>query len=218
MEMSSANYCPHCGAEVQGDSLFCATCGRPLVGGGDSGRTGPLPHFPGPHSVFDRPFVGALHRLLALQDLEALQGAYGRSGVPNLARADRLCANLRLLQGSRPPAHFWRSGHRRPGCRFRLSRAWPLAHCSLDGCDCSLRKARQSHLCWLVVSIAAQLWMMLHAQPRINYYWDNAYGARLRGMSIGKGEVVIVIIGVLGWLGTLTSIFVDPTTMQNGGA
>ena len=70
----------------------------------------------------------------------------------------------------------------------------------------------------LVVSIGAQLWMMLHAQPRINYYWDHAYGARLRGMGIGKGEIIVAVIGVFGWMGTLASIFVDPAAVQNGGA
>ena len=48
--------------------------------------------------------------------------------------------------------------------------------------------------------------MVLHAQPRINYYWDHAYGSRLRGMGIGKGEVIVIIFGALGWISTLSGI------------
>ena len=62
-----------------------------------------------------------------------------------------------------------------------------------------------------VVSILAQIYMLLHAQPRINYYWDQTYGSRLRGMGIGKGEVLVVIVGLLfGWpsfIATLTGAF-----------
>ena len=41
MEMSSANYCPHCGAEAQADTLFCSNCGRPIVGGSESSAAVP---------------------------------------------------------------------------------------------------------------------------------------------------------------------------------
>ena len=38
MEMSSVSHCPHCGAEIQGDSLFCGACGRPIVAEGIRAR------------------------------------------------------------------------------------------------------------------------------------------------------------------------------------
>ena len=60
-----------------------------------------------------------------------------------------------------------------------------------------------------VVSIVAQIYMLLHAQPRINYYWDHVYGSRLRGVGIGKGEVIVVIVALLfvwpSFIATITS-------------
>ena len=49
MEMSSTNYCPHCGAAAQGDSLFCSSCGRPIVGGSESGA--PVPYLISPARI-----------------------------------------------------------------------------------------------------------------------------------------------------------------------
>ena len=49
MEMSGANYCPHCGAEAQGDSLFCSNCGRPVVGGSEP--SAPVPYLISPARI-----------------------------------------------------------------------------------------------------------------------------------------------------------------------
>ena len=50
-----------------------------------------------------------------------------------------------------------------------------------------------------MASIIAGVWMVLHAQPRINYYWDQMYGSRLRGVALGKGEVIVGAVGVFAW-------------------
>ena len=61
--------------------------------------------------------------------------------------------------------------------------------------------------------------MMLHAQPRINYFWDQTYGARLRGVAFGKGEIILVIvIGALGSGLALIALHIrrPGNAMQNG--
>ena len=68
------------------------------------------------------------------------------------------------------------------------------------------RSELMTSLLMRIVSIVAGIWMVLHAQPRINYYWDHAYGSRLRGMGIGKGEIIVIIFGALGWISTLSGI------------
>ena len=67
-----------------------------------------------------------------------------------------------------------------------------------------------------IASLVAQIWMMLHAQPRINLYWEHVYGSRLRGVEVGAGEVIVAFVGVIAWLVTLASLFVSPEMAQNG--
>ena len=56
------------------------------------------------------------------------------------------------------------------------------------------------------VAIVAGIWLLLHAQPRINYYWYQVYGGRLLGVTVGKGEILVGIIGALGWYSAITGI------------
>lgn len=51
-----------------------------------------------------------------------------------------------------------------------------------------------------IVSITAGIWMLLHAQPRMNYYWNHVYGSRMVEMEVGKGEVLIGFLGALAWI------------------
>jgi hypothetical protein len=55
-----------------------------------------------------------------------------------------------------------------------------------------------------MASIIAGVWMVLHAQPRINYYWGQVYGSRLRGVVLGKGDLILGVFGILAWT---TAIF-----------
>ena len=57
-----------------------------------------------------------------------------------------------------------------------------------------------------LINIGLGIWMILHAQPRLNYYWNNAYGIRLIGMGLGKGEILVLVIGAFAWLGTISGI------------
>ena len=57
-----------------------------------------------------------------------------------------------------------------------------------------------------LINVGLGIWMILHAQPRLNYYWNNAYGARLIGMGLGKGEILVLVIGAFAWFGTISGI------------
>ena len=217
MEMSSANYCPHCGVEVQGDSLFCATCGRPLVGGGDSGE--PAPFLISPARIV---FLTVLS--LGLYTVYWLYKTWKHYREHTGGRVypiwHGLTAFVPIYGSFRAHAHLRTFGDLATAAGLSIPFIPGLAFGALLIGWLRLFVAEGSPiaLVLLVVSIGAQLWMMLHAQPRINYYWDHAYGARLRGMGIGKGEIIVAVIGVFGWMGTLASIFVDPAAVQNGGA
>ena len=216
MEMSSTNYCPHCGAAAQGDSLFCSSCGRPLVTGSES--SGPVPYLISPTRIVLLSILS-----LGLYTVYWLYKTWKHYRDHTGAKAYPIWHGLTTfvpIYGSfRAHSHLRTFGelasaagmavHFVPGLAFGAMLIGWLRLFAAEGSPVALLL--------LVVSLIAQIWMMLHAQPRINYYWDQVYGARLRGVGIGKGEIIVVIIGVFGWLGTLASLFVDPTMVQNGG-
>lgn len=57
-----------------------------------------------------------------------------------------------------------------------------------------------------LINVGLGIWMILHAQPRLNYYWHNAYSGRLTSMALGKGEILVLAFGVFAWFSTLTGI------------
>lgn len=57
-----------------------------------------------------------------------------------------------------------------------------------------------------LVNIGLGIWMILHAQLRINYYWHSTFGNRLIGMPLGKGEILVLVIGVFLWFATISGI------------
>ncbi len=61
-------------------------------------------------------------------------------------------------------------------------------------------------LLFRLLNIALGIWMVFHAQIRINYYWGHVFGHRLVGMALGKGEILILVLGAIIWFGTLTGI------------
>ncbi len=215
MEMSSTHYCPHCGIQVQPDSIFCATCGRPIVGGMES--SGPVPFLISPARIVFLSILSlGLYTIYWLyktwKHYKEHSGAnvypvwHGLTGFVPIYGSFRAHAHLRtfgdLASASGLSIPF------SPGLAFIAMLIGWLRLFVADGSAISLAL--------LVVSLLAQIWMMIHAQPRINYFWDQTYGSRLRGISVGKGEIILAVFGVLAWLGTIVSIFVDPATMQNG--
>ena len=57
-----------------------------------------------------------------------------------------------------------------------------------------------------LANIGLGIWMIFHAQIRINYYWGQVFGDRLIGMALGKGEILVIAIGALLWFGTISGI------------
>ena len=205
MVMPSANYCPHCGAEAQGDSLFCSDCGRPIVGGSES--SAPVPYLISPNRIILMTILS-----LGLYTVYWLYKTWKHYKEHTGARAypvwHGLTAFVPIYASFRAHAHLRTFGELASAAGLQIYYAPRLAFGAMLVGLLRLFVAEGSaaSLVVLAVSIVAQIWMMLHAQPRINYYWDHAYGSRLRGMSIGKGEIIVVIFGVVGWISTLSGI------------
>ena len=68
------------------------------------------------------------------------------------------------------------------------------------------RSELMTGLVFRIINIALGIWMVFHAQTRFNFYWSNVFGGRLIGMPLGKGEIVVVVFGVLAWFSVITGI------------
>lgn len=53
-----------------------------------------------------------------------------------------------------------------------------------------------------VLSTAIATALIVWAQGNLNQYWEKVKGANLREARIGIGEVIIVLVGLLAWVGT----------------
>ena len=216
MEMSSANYCPHCGAEAQADTLFCSNCGRPVVGGSES--SAPVPYLISPTRIV---LLSVLS--LGLYTLYWLYKTWKHykehTGAAAYPVWHGLTALVPIYGSFRAHAHLRTFGELASAAGLTLHLAPGLAFGAMlvGWLRVGLAEGSPASLLVLLVSLVAQIWMMLHAQPRINYYWDQVYGSRLRGVAVGKGEIIVVIFGALGWLGTISSLFGETGMAQNGG-
>ena len=216
MEMSGAKQCPHCETMVQPDAIFCADCGRPVVGGGDSGAPAPLLISPA-RIVFLTILSLGLYTVYWLYKTWKHYRDHTGSVVYPIWHG--LTAFVPLYGSFRAHAHLRTFGELSGavGLAFTFSPGIAFAAMLIGWLRLFVAEGSPASLLLLVLSITVQLWMMLHAQPRMNAYWDHAYGARLRGVSVGKGEIIVAVIGILGWLGIVVSMFVDPVaTTQNG--
>ena len=215
MEMSNTKQCPHCDVQVSVDALFCDTCGRPVVGGGDSGA--PAPYLISPARIVFLTILSlGLYTVYWLYKTWQHYRDHTGAGVYPVWHG--LTALVPIYGSFRAHAHLRSFGElgSTVGLTLAFSPGLAFGAMLIGWLRLFVAEGSPISLVLLVVSLLAQLWMMLHAQPRINYYWDHAYGPRLRSMSIGKGEIIVIVIGALGWLGTLASIFIDPVAMQNG--
>lgn len=207
MEMSSANYCPHCGVEVQPDSIFCATCGRPVVGG-IMETSEPLPYLISPARIV---LLSIL--TLGLYTTYWLYKTWKHYKEHTGAQVNPIWHGLTSfvpVYGSfRAHAHLRTFGELASGAGLMVPFSPGLAFFALlvGWFGVFVFWSVPLTLLLQIVSIVAQMYMLLHAQPRINYYWDQTYGSRLRGIGIGKGEVLVVIFGLLfGWPSFITTI------------
>ena len=106
MEMSSANYCPHCGAEAHGESLFCASCGRPVVGGSEP--SAPVPYLISPTRIVLLSVLSlGLYTLYWLyKTWKHYKEHTGAAAYPVWHGLTGACPYLRLLPRPRSPAHI----------------------------------------------------------------------------------------------------------------
>ena len=242
MEMTGANFCPHCGAEAQGDSLFCSNCGRPIVGGSES--SAPVPYLISPNRIIIMS-LASFGLYLFYWLYKTWQHYRDHTGAAVYPVWHGLTLFLPIYSSFRAHAHFRAFGELasragldlrfNPGLAFSVVLAGfilsivaggvssievvevidpvtgeqaidPETELGLTEIINPTRSELMTSLLMRIVSIVAGIWMVLHAQPRINYYWDHAYGSRLRGMGIGKGEIIVIIFGVLGWISTLSGV------------
>ena len=242
MEMSGTNYCPHCGAETQGESLFCSSCGRPLVTSSES--SGPVPYLISPTRIVLLSILSfGLYLLYWLY--KTWKHYKEHTGAVAYPVWHALTLFVPIYSSFRAHAHLRTFGElaSRAGLEIRFSPGLaffivlagfilsivaggvssvefvavidpttgeqaidPVTGQGLSEIINPTRSELMMSLFLRIVSIVAGIWMVLHAQPRINYYWDHVYGGRLRGMTVGKGEILIGIIGVLAWLSTISGI------------
>ena len=57
-----------------------------------------------------------------------------------------------------------------------------------------------------VISLAATTALIVWAQGSLNRYWETVEGGKLTYARIGRGEVLIVLLGLLAWVGTLVPV------------
>ena len=242
MEMSSANHCPHCGAEAQGDSLFCASCGRPMVNGSEPDA--PVPYLISPNRILFMSFLSfGLYLLYWLY--KTWKHYKEHTGAEAYPIWHALTLFIPIYSSFRAHAHFRTFGELgsrvgldlrfSPGLAFSIVLAGFILSIVAGGISSvevvqvvdpvtgeqainpdtgeglteiinPTRSELIVSLLLRMVSIVAGIWMLLHAQPRINYFWNHVYGGRLRGMSLGKGEALISVLGVLAWFGTINSV------------
>ena len=205
MESSSERNCPRCGTQVEQDALFCPGCGTPMTGPTPQSSAVPVPYLISPLRVV---LLGVLSLgLYTPYWLYKTWKHYKEHTGENVFPVwHGLTAIVPVYGSFRAHAHLRIFGELAAAAGLALAFAPGLGFGALLVGWLRLIVAEGSPASYvlLAVSIIAQLWMILHAQPRINAYWLHQYGSRVVSMGLGKGEVVVTIIGVVGWLGILS--------------
>ena len=235
MELSSTTHCPHCGTEIQGDSLFCASCGRLLAG--DEESSTPVPYLISPVRIL---FMGFLSFGFYLfywlyktwkqyhyhSGAVAHPIAHGLTGFVPIYGSFRAHAHLRTF--GELAGQIGLSLRLRPGLAFiavmvflllSFAAGWvssvefvevidpvtgeqaidPATELGLTEVINPTRSELIMSLLLRMTSVIVVIGMILHAQSRINYYWDQVYGARLRSVTLGKGELILGVFGIIAW-------------------
>lgn len=58
-----------------------------------------------------------------------------------------------------------------------------------------------------MLSISIIAWLLWHVQGNLNSYWHHVSSGRLLDARLGVAEVIFALIGVLGWIDTLVTLF-----------
>ena len=240
MELSSANYCPHCEAETQANSIFCPSCSRPLVSGAES--SAPVPYLISPGRILFMSFLSFgfylyywLYKTWKQYHYHSGEAAHpiahGLTGLVPIYGSFRAHAHLRTFGELASQAGL--SLRLNPGFAFVavtvvlllfFVAGWvssvelvpvidpvtgepvidPVTGEGFTEVINPTRSELIKSLFLRMASVMVVIWMMLRAQPRINYYWDQVYGSRLRGVVLGKGDLILGVFGILAWT---TAIF-----------
>lgn len=213
--MSSANYCPHCGAQVQSDSIFCASCGRPVVGGMES--SAPLPFLISPTRIVLLSILSfGIYTLYWFYKTWSHYKEHTRAVVYPVWHG--LTLIVPIYGSFRAHAHMRSFAElaTAEGIATRLAPGWAFGVILVTSLSGWARVSPNVAIVIAVVGLVAQVWLMIHAQASINYFWSQVYGSRLRDVAVGKGEILISVLGVLLWLLILAGLFVEPEVAQNG--
>ncbi len=203
MESTGAPRCPRCGSQTDPDALLCPICGTPITGRTQSGE--PVPYLISTTRIIILNVLSlGLYTIYWLY--KTWQQYRDHTGEQAFPVWHGLTAFVPIYGSFRAHAHLRIFGELAAAAGLALAFAPGLAFAAVLVGWLRLFVAEGSAASYalLAVSIIAQLVMMLHAQPRITAYWLHTYGSRVVSIGVGKGEIIVVIFGVLGWLGILT--------------
>ena len=203
MESTGAPQCPRCGAETDPDALFCPSCGTPMTSTTRSAE--PVPYLISTTRIIILNILSlGLYTIYWLY--KTWQQYRDHTGEQAFPVWHGLTAFVPIYGSFRAHAHLRIFGELAAAAGLALAFAPGLAFAAVlvGWLRLFVAEASAASYALLAVSIIAQLVMMLHAQPRITAYWLHTYGSRVVSVGVGKGEIIVVIFGVLGWLGILT--------------
>ena len=202
MESTGERYCPRCGTQVDPDVLFCPSCGTPMTGPTQSAQ--PVPYLISTTRIIILNILSlGLYTIYWLY--KTWQQYRDHTGEQVFPVWHGLTAFVPVYGSFRAHAHLRAFGELAAAAGLALAFAPGLAFAAVlvGWLRLFVAEASAASYALLAVSIIAQLMMMLHAQPRITAYWLHTYGGRVVSVGVGKGEIIVVIFGVLGWLGIL---------------
>ena len=203
MESTGERNCPRCGTQVDPDALFCPSCGTPMTGPTQSAQ--PVPYLISTTRIIILNILSlGLYTIYWLY--KTWQQYRNHTGEQAFPVWHGLSAFVPVYGSFRAHAHLRIFGELAAAAGLALAFAPGLAFAAVlvGWLRLFVAEASAASFALLAVSIFAQLMMMLHAQPRITAYWLHTYGGRVVSMGVGKGEIIVVIFGVLGWLGILS--------------
>ncbi len=200
MESTGAPQCPRCGAETDPDALFCPSCGTPITGRTQSGE--PVPYLISTTRIIILNILSlGLYTIYWLY--KTWQQYRDHTGEQAFPVWHGLTALVPVYGSFRAHAHLRIFGELAAAAGLALAFAPGLAFAAVvfGWLRWFVAAGSAASYALLAISIIAQLVMMLHAQPRITAYWLHTYGGRVVSMGVGKGEIILVIVGIFGWLG-----------------
>ena len=225
-------YCGHCGAEAVPGGLFCPRCGQRL-----ENEIAEPPSVSQPYPGYDQitalelPYEIPLQRILFMTI--ASYGLYlfywyyvtwkhyrestGEKAYP-IWHALTLLVPIYNLFRTHAHMRVFRDLMRGRGLVTTISTGWAVAAVWVSGAIgwFSFRLSFGEEMTQRTAVAAAVLdgismvivaWLLLHVQSNLNSYWHHLSEGRAIKAKVGVGEVVFVVLGLLGWVDTLATLF-----------